>query len=130
MTDSPPAALDHFALEALLAEVLGAIEGAPARLSALWTAFEEALAAHFEHEERAIMTDFLAARPREARSVLEEHRYLRGRIAELRAMVPALPLQSARMFLDELRAHGHHEERVLYRWAESHRPLPNRKPPA
>jgi Hemerythrin HHE cation binding domain len=127
MTDSLPAALDHFAIEALFAEVLLAIEGAPARVSALWTQFEEVLVAHFEHEERTVMTEFLAARPREARTVLQEHRYLRGRVAELRAMLPALPLDSARTFLDELRAHGQHEERVLYRWAESHGPRSDSK---
>jgi hypothetical protein len=120
MTDLPPAALDHLALEALFAGILAAIESAPGNVVALWTEFEAALLAHFEEEERVIVSEYLTARPREARTILEEHRYLRGRIAQLRGALPSVPLELARTFLDELRAHGQHEERVLYRWAETH----------
>jgi hypothetical protein len=65
------------------------------------------------------LADFLAARPREARVILEEHRYLRGRMAQLRASLPNLSAASARTFLDELSAHAHHEERVLYPWDDA-----------
>lgn len=119
MTDVIPLALDHLALEALFAQVLEALEAGTPDVSALWVRFDDALVAHFEHEEKSLLADLLAVRPREARVVLEEHRYLRNRLAQLRAALPALPVDSARTFLDELRAHGAHEERELYRWAES-----------
>ncbi len=119
MTAGIPASLDHRALEALFAQVLEALEAGAPDASALWMQFDQALTAHFEHEETSLLVDLLAVRPRETRVVLEEHRYLRNRLAQLRATLPAVPVDSVRTFLDELRAHGAHEERVLYRWAES-----------
>jgi hypothetical protein len=113
-------ALGHFAIEALFADLLVAIEGrSRADLEPLWTEFERALTEHFALEERTVLADLLAARPREARIFLEEHRYLRGRLAHLGATLPDVPVETARTFFDELRAHGQHEERVLARWAES-----------
>ncbi len=120
MSASPPPIPGHFAIEKLYGEVLVALESRETvRLLSLWETFEAALSAHFEGEEQTSIADLLVARPREARIILEEHRYLRGRLAELRSALPALPLGPARTFLDELRAHGDHEERVLYRWAEA-----------
>ena len=117
-----PAPSDHGSLESDFAEVVAAIEsGIRARIENLWTAFEQTLLAHFELEERTMVADLMEVRPRQARILLEEHRYLRGRLAQLGATLPAVPVQSARTFLDELRAHGRHEDRVLYPWAASRR---------
>jgi len=113
-------ALGHVAIEALFGQLLVAIEArSHADLEPLWTEFERALSEHFALEERTVLADLLAARPREARIFLEEHRYLRSRLAQVGAMLPDVSLATARTFFDELRAHGQHEERVLARWAES-----------
>jgi len=120
MTATVLPALGHFAIEALFTDLLVALEGrSRADLEPRWTAFERALAEHFALEERTVLADLLAARPREARLFMEEHRYLRGRLAQLGATLPDVPVETARTFFDELRAHGQHEERVLARWAES-----------
>jgi hypothetical protein len=112
------------AIEAVYGEILGALEnGWVDRLQPLWAEFERDLFRHFEEEERTILADFLAARPREARLILEEHRYLRDRLMQLRERLPNVSLVTARTFLDELRAHAQHEERVLRRWTDSSAPV-------
>jgi hypothetical protein len=114
------AAPDDADLKALFCDVLLAIEGgSSARLETVWAEFERALAEQFTDEERTVLADLLVARPREARLILEEHRYLRGRLAQLRARLPKMTSETARVFLDELRAHGRHQARVLRRWVES-----------
>jgi hypothetical protein len=131
MTALDPSDSGHRALESLFAKVIGVIEaGAADRLTDVWTSAERTLLEHFEAEERTLLTDLLVARPREARVVLEEHAYLRRRLVQLRAMLPALSLEAARTFLDELRAHGRHEERALYTWAEARGPSSAEKTPA
>ena len=115
MTASPPPLPGHSALAALCGELLVAIEAcATARVKVLWSSLERMLSAHFELEERTLLADLLVARPRVARVILEEHRYLRGRLAQLAQKVPNVPVESLRTFVDELRANGSHEERVLY----------------
>jgi hypothetical protein len=119
MSEVIPNAVDHRALESLLAQVLEALEGRTPEAPALWMRFDDALHAHFDQEERSLVADLVVASPREARVLLEEHRYLRGRLAQLRATLPAVPVDAARTFLDELHAHGANEERILYRCDES-----------
>jgi hypothetical protein len=110
----------HRALEALFAHLIGVLEsGATDRIEGVWSTAERTLLEHFAAEERTLLADLLVARPREARVVLEEHAYLRRRLAQLRATVPALSLDATRTFLDELCAHGRHEERALYQWADA-----------
>jgi hypothetical protein len=110
----------HRALESLFAELVEVLEsGATDRVGALWTGAEHTLLEHFELEERTLLADLLVARPREARVVLEEHAYLRRRLTQLGTTLPALSIDATRTFLDELRAHGRHEERALYQWAEA-----------
>lgn len=121
MTPPPSLAPNHSVIEAQLSELVAALDGGcpTAHATALWAEFNRMLTKHFDLEEQTLLADLLAVRPRDARVILEEHRYLRGRLAQLRASLPDLSAETARTFLDELCAHGHHEEKVLYRWAES-----------
>lgn len=121
---SPSSAVPgDFAIESLFRKVLRAIEsGSSGGVETLWAEFERALAEHFADEEATVLVDLLAARPREARLILEEHRYLRGRLAQLRESPGSLSSETARTFLDELHAHGQHEDRLLRRWIESRVP--------
>jgi hypothetical protein len=116
MPVAPSAFTAHHAIEAHLADLLVALEERPEdNVADLWTGFEAALIRHLEEEEHTMLADLFAARPREARALLEEHRYLRARLAELRAALPRIPLEAARTFLAELCAHGRHEERLISR---------------
>jgi hypothetical protein len=130
MIPSSPLASSHLAIEAHLSDLVVALDGGctPAQAASLWTEFDRRLIEHFDIEERTLLTDFLANRPREARVILEEHRYLRGRLAQLRASLATISAETARTFLDELSAHSHHEDKVLYRWAESRASAPPREP--
>src|SRR5215831_11402409 len=119
MTAPPLPVPGHAVVEALLADLLLGIETGSAQVESLWTDFERALSGHLTYEEHVPLAEFLVARPREARALLEEHRYLRGRLAQLRMALHALPADDVRTFLTELRAHNDHEERVLYPWVEA-----------
>jgi hypothetical protein len=127
MNELTPPIASHVAIENLFRDVLAAIESGEAeRVVPLWKEFERTISAHLEYEERNMLVDLLVARPREGRVILEEHRHLRARLAELRDALPNIPIASARTFLNEFRAHESHEERVLYRWAG---PSPSPSPP-
>jgi hypothetical protein len=107
---------DHERLEAQLEAMFTApVVAHPS----LWAAFEVGLLAHLEDEESRLFPRLLEARPRDAYVLLQEHRHLRGRVAEiasaLRDGVAVAP--GLRDFRDELRAHAHTEGRLLYRWA-------------
>ncbi len=120
MAAPDPSDSGHRALETLFTHLIGVLEsGATERVEGLWATAERTLLEHFAVEERTLLADLLVARPREARVVLEEHAYLRRRLAQLGSTLPALSLDATRTFFDELRAHGRHEERALYQWAEA-----------
>jgi hypothetical protein len=127
MTAPPPLVPGHAVIEALLADLLLGIETGSAPVESLWTGFERAFSEHLTYEEHVPLAEFLIARPREARALLEEHRYLRGRLAQLRTTLRALPADDVRTFLTELHAHNDHEERVLYPWVEATQALRARK---
>jgi hemerythrin-like domain-containing protein len=110
--------LDHAGLEALLGRAIRACEGGSGTPNDLWAEFEGALARHFEHEERVLLAPLLVTRPREANVIMEEHRHLRRRVAQLDGDPRGVVADALRTFLDELRAHGRHEDRTLYPWAE------------
>ena len=123
----PPAAVrdrflaDHREFEALFAGLLDAFEANDrARVAELWTAFEDRITRHMEAEERFMIPQLFSSRPRDARTILEEHRHIRTRLAELGFCVDlhTARLETARGFIDELRAHARHEDDVLYRWAD------------
>jgi hypothetical protein len=115
---SRAAVLDHAGLEALLGSLIRACEGGPGTPNDLWAEFEGALARHFEHEEQVLLAPLLVTRPREANVIMEEHRHLRRRVAQLGGDPRGLVGDALRTFRDELRAHGRHEARALYPWTE------------
>ena len=116
---------DHAELEDLFAGLLDAFEANDREgITQLWNAFDDRLAKHLEIEERFMIPQLFASRPRDARAILEEHRHIRSRLVELGCDVDLHTLrpETARGFIEELRAHARHEEDVLYRWADEHLP--------
>ena len=114
---------DHEALEALFAHLLEAAGASDvATVADLGNEFEGRLTRHLETEERLLVPQLFAANPREARTILEEHRHIRSRLIEVGFGVALRidHLEAARGFLDELRAHTRHEDEMLYRWADGH----------
>lgn len=116
---------DHERLEGLFHEILSAAEKDDReRVAALWTRFDRELVKHMETEERFLISHLLRGNQRAARVILEEHRLIRSRLVELGTSVGLRGIRrdTARDFIDELRAHAKHEERVLYSWADEHVP--------
>ena len=114
---------DHLELEDLFAGVLDAVEANDREgIAELWPMFDERITKHLDTEERFILPFLFTSRPRDARAILEEHRHIRSRMVELGCCVDlhTLRLEIARGFIDELRAHAHHEDQALYGWAEEH----------
>lgn len=111
---------DHRRLEDLLGHVVDQLEaGRGDQARALWRECEEGLIRHLQTEEALLLPDLLTAKPREARALLEEHRHIRQRLAELTlGLNRAVRPDRVQAFVDELRAHASHEEGTLYLWAE------------
>jgi hemerythrin-like domain-containing protein len=129
-SDAPPSSVvrerfvgDHRELEDLLKRVLAAFEADDrGAVATLWSEFEGRLTNHLDAEDRHVIPRLFSSLPREARTLLEEHRHIRTRLSELRSGIAThvVRLETARGFIDELCAHSHHEEDVLYRWADEH----------
>jgi hemerythrin-like domain-containing protein len=121
-----PAVRDHFLadhrrLEDLFDRLLAAFEANDREdMARLWTEFESGLMGHMQTEELELIPALLRDSPRSARIIMEEHRHIRARLAELGMSLDlhTLRLDTARAFVDELRAHARSEDRLLYQWAE------------
>ncbi len=116
----PPTDPDAEALEATFEAFLATLSSGNADLvPSLWTAFEALFLAHVAHEESTVIPELAAIRVREAHAILHEHRHLRSRLKEIGDSVArgAVRPESARSFLDELRAHARHEEAILSQWS-------------
>jgi hemerythrin-like domain-containing protein len=116
---------DHDELEAVFTRLLAAFEaGNREAVATAWSEFDDRLSRHLDAEEHFILPQLSATNPRAARAILEEHRYIRSRLAELGFGVDLhiVRLETARGFVAELRAHAQHEDEVLYRWADQHLP--------
>jgi hemerythrin superfamily protein len=114
---------DHRRLETLVEEVLAAFEANDRQeVARLWTEFELGLLAHLEAEEVHLIPGLLRVCERDARVIVQEHRHIRTRLTELGVTVDlhTIRLDSARDFIDELRAHSKNEDRLLYRWGDAH----------
>ncbi len=116
---------DQAEFEELYADMLEAFEACDRKgVAKLWEEFDDRLTKHLEAEERFMIPELLASRPRDARAIVEEHRHIRSRLVELgcSAELHTLEGRTALAFIDELRAHARHEDDVLYRWADEHLP--------
>ena len=115
--------LDHRQLEEVFQRLLDAFEADDReQVAALWTAFDAQLQAHMDAEERFFIPSLIVSNERAARAILQEHRLFRSRLMELAAQVDlhVIRLETARAFVDELRAHAAHEDKALYGWADQH----------
>jgi hemerythrin superfamily protein len=120
---------DHVELEELLTGVLRAFEADDReRIATLWNQFDTRLLAHLKTEEKYLIPALMRLNERAARAILEEHRHFRARLTELGAGVDLhiVRLKTARAFIDELRAHANHEDKMLYQWADEHLPEADR----
>jgi len=112
---------DHRRIEGLLTRVVVALEAVdPARAVAEWAELDRALTAHLDAEDRHIIPTLFASRPRDAQSLLQEHRHVRNRALELGNAIRKNTLSpwTVRGFLDELSAHVRRETEVLYDFAD------------
>ena len=114
---------DHSDHEELLVELAHALEAkqSAAALRQLWTAFEENLFDHMDTEERSLFSVAAQAHRLEIEQLRSEHRRIRHSVVSLSVSIElnTLKKQSIDALLEELRAHGQHEERSLHRWLEA-----------
>ncbi len=109
---------DHRRLEIVFQQVLAAVEGDDrACLSPAWSDFELGLLTHMRAEEAYLLPALLESSPRDARAIVTEHQHIRSRLLDLGAAVDlhTLRFETARGFIDELRAHARREDAILYR---------------
>jgi len=112
---------DHRRLEIIFEQVLAAVTAGDYQgLGLAWTDFEAGLMNHLDVEERHLVPALLKSSPRDAQAIVTEHQHIRTRLADLGAAVDlhTLRLETARGFIDELRAHAKREDAMLYRWAD------------
>lgn len=112
---------DHRELEDLFAQLLDAFAANDGgKVAHLWNEFDDHLTKHLEAEERFLIPQLFASNPREARTILREHRHIRSRLVEAGVGVDLhiVRLEMVRGFVEELRAHARHEDDILYRWAD------------
>lgn len=115
--------LDHQRLEVLFGRLLAASTANDHEAeSRLWTQCSSGLRSHLEAEETHLIPALRRLSERDARVLIQEHHHIRTRLAEIGAgMVShSVRFETVRDFIDELRAHGRSEDRLLYRWADTH----------
>lgn len=114
---------DHRRLEDLFDRLLAALRTDDReQIASVWTEFDVGLAAHLEAEEKYLIPELARSSERDAQAILAEHARIRTRLAELDTQVDLhmVRLESARQFIQQLRDHARHEDRMLYRWADEH----------
>ena len=112
---------DHRKVESLLEELLVAFQASDRTLTErLWNEFETRLEAHLEAEETTLIPALEKRAPRDARTLIEEHRHIRRRMLELGTALDLhlARFEMARFFVEELKAHASHEDELLYQWAD------------
>jgi hypothetical protein len=118
-------AADHRAIDSLCSRLLTAFDDQHReRIAPLVADLALALNEHLDAEEVDSLPVLLATRARDARLIVEEHRYIRARMAKLRADAErgTMRVDEVRTFVDELRAHTAHEDAIFYRWANDRHP--------
>lgn len=116
---------DHARLDALFTELLDQFaEGNQHQMRAAWTDLDAGLTSHLDLEDRRILPLFAEVDSEEARALGAEHVRIRRLLAELGVGVDLhlVRLDSAREFIDSLRAHAQREDQLLYRWADRELP--------
>lgn len=114
---------DHRRLEHTFEQLLEAFRADDRTdVSELWTRFETQLKSHMAVEERDLIPRLERVDRAAAQGLLNEHRHIRSRLAELGFVVDlhVARLEMAQEFIEELRAHARHEDELLYRWADEH----------
>jgi hemerythrin len=114
---------DHERLEASFLDLVDEFhEGDRDDLRAMWARFETRLLAHFGAEERYLLPLFAKVDPGEAAALLAEHDRFRRKLEELGVGVDlhVVRLDVAEELVTGLREHAAREDRLFYRWAESH----------
>ncbi|MGO9838630.1 MAG: hemerythrin domain-containing protein [Polyangiaceae bacterium] len=112
---------DHRRIDDVLTRILVALEAVdPDRVATEWAEFHRALSTHLDAEDRYLIPALFACRPRDARSLLQEHRHIRSRAVDLDNHIGkgTLNADTLRGFADELSAHVRRETAVLYEWAD------------
>lgn len=109
---------EQTAIDGLLVEMVEAPAPVDAALqNARWIRFVGALVAQLDAED-----ELVAALPheRDVRVLILEHRYIRGRLAELgeAARRGELATSALKSFRDVLRAHTRNDDRLLYGWVD------------
>jgi hemerythrin superfamily protein len=108
---------DHRRLEGLVSEIVETVaSGDRQRIAALWDVFDAGLNAHLDAEEKYMIPLLMRDSERDGRALLEEHKLLRARLAQLDTAVDLhlVRLSAVKEFIDELQAHAAHEEALLY----------------
>src|SRR5690349_8980136 len=99
---------DHEQMEAELVRLVVAIEASDhAAANALWPSFEHRTRAHLDAEDDHLLPALLRWKMHVARTIVEEHKLIRQRLAELapRIGTAKAAVKDFERFLDELRAH-------------------------
>jgi len=115
---------DHLRLErAFDAIVTRAYGGDYQQLEAAWFDFQNALLGHLDAEERNLIPALARDRPREAQTLLEDHRLIRIQLLQLGVDLDLHCLRAERVqaFVDALRTHAQREESIFYPWVDSQR---------
>jgi hypothetical protein len=78
------------------------------------------LLVHVDAEEKFLIPALRRRREKEAMAILEDHKRIRVRLAELGAGIDLhiVRLETARALVQDLRSHAQHEDRI-YQWADS-----------
>ena len=112
---------DHNALEELLTQLTGAIEGAnPPALCEQWARFEQDLGDHLDTEERWLFPLVASAHRDAIEELRVEHQYIRRALSELGLAVELHTLRKASVdeLIVYLQRHALREDHSLYEWLD------------
>jgi len=113
---------DHHRLEKLFTRLQAAcLEDDWSEVRTQWDAFELALRAHMESEEKHVLPAFRRAEGDEAAAIVAEHDQLRNLLGELgvRVDLHAVTEPEIEQLLARVRAHALREDRILYPWLDA-----------
>lgn len=121
---------DHDRANALFDRVIECVESDDReRIAAVWTELETMLVRHLDVEDDLLIPRVAVVSMRDARTLLEEHKHFRKKLAELSTSVDlhTLRLEPVRDFVDQLRAHARREDATLYAFGDEHLSDPDRE---